>query len=134
LAILFCLLLGHNGKLTEPMFRDFKSGGYDLESCHANAQRLSALLVLIAIAYTSTIERGVKIRRKQVGVYVARVKEPHRTQQRHSCFWIGLYGQLWIGSMDIWSKWAEQLMQLKPQKRPFFLRGLRAMYLIESTF
>lgn len=118
----------------EPMFRDFKSGGYDLESCHANAQRLSALLVLIAIAYTSTIERGVKIRRKQVGVYVARVKEPHRTQQRHSCFWIGLYGQLWIGSMDIWSEWAEQLMQLKPQKRPFFLRGLRAMYLIESTF
>ncbi|WP_263975192.1 hypothetical protein [Leptolyngbya sp. 7M] len=30
----------------EPMFRDFKSGGYDLEACHASAQRLSALLVL----------------------------------------------------------------------------------------
>lgn len=30
----------------EPMFRDFKSGGYDLEACHANAVRLSALLVL----------------------------------------------------------------------------------------
>ena len=118
----------------EPMFRDFKSGGYDLEACHASAQRLSALLVLIAMAYTLTVERGVKMRRKQVGRYVARTKEPQRAQQRHSCFWIGLYGQLWISSMNLWSEWAEQLMVLKPQKRLFFLRGLQAMRLIESTF
>lgn len=117
----------------EPMFRDYKSGGYDLEACHASSKRLSALLVLIAIAYTMTVEQGIKLRRKQVGQYVARVKEPHRVQPRHSCFWIGLYGQLWVDAMDIWSDWAEQLMQLKPQKRPFFLRGLRAMSLIQSA-
>ncbi|QYO62520.1 hypothetical protein [Leptolyngbya sp. 7M] len=86
------------------------------------------------MAYTTTIERGVKMRRKQVGRYVARVKELHRPQQRHSCFWIGLYGQLWIEAMDVWSEWAEQLMQLKPQKRAFFRRGLHAMSLICSTF
>lgn len=116
------------------MFRDFKSGGYDLEACHANAQRLSALVLLVAIAYTTTVEQGAKMRRKQVERYVARPKEPKRAQQRHSCFWIGLYGQLWIEAMENWSAWAEQLMALKPQKRPFFLRGLQAMRLIQSTF
>ena len=74
------------------------------------------------------------MRHKRVGAYVARVKEPGLTEQRHSCFWVGLYGQLWIDAMDMWWQWAEQLMQLKPQKRTFFLRGLRAMRLIQSTF
>ncbi|MBD1851775.1 hypothetical protein [Leptolyngbya sp. FACHB-711] len=60
--------------------------------------------------------------------------ESTRPQKRHSDFWIGLYGQVWIHSMDLWSNWAEQLMYLKPQKRRFFLQGLRAMRLIQSAF
>jgi hypothetical protein len=35
--------------------------------------------------------------------------------------------------MDLWSSWAEQLMLLKPQKRHFFLQGLRAMSLIQPA-
>lgn len=118
----------------EPMFRDFKTGGYNLESCRATGQRFVALVLLVAMAYTLTTEQGKRIRRKQIQHYVGRVSQPKCSCKRHSDFWLGLYGQLWIGSMDLWSHWAEQLMRLKPQKRCFFLRGLRAMRLIQSAF
>lgn len=117
----------------EPGFRDFKSGGYNMEDCHADPPRFTALLVLMTIAYSLASRQGKRIRQKQVQCYVGRVKEPKRTQNRHSQFWIGLYGSLWIGSLNLWSTLAHQLMALKPQKRPFFQRGLRAISLIQST-
>lgn len=117
----------------EPSFKDFKSGGYNLEECRANPQRFTALLVVIAIAYSIATVRGGRIRKKRVQHYVGRVKEPKRTRNRHSYFWIGLYGSLWIHSFNLWSSLAEKLMALKPQKRAFFQRGLRAISLIQSA-
>jgi hypothetical protein len=107
----------------EPGFKDFKSGGYHLEDCHANSHRFTALLVLMTLAYSIASVQGKRIRKKQVHQYVGRVKEPKRSQNRHSHFWIGLYGSLWIGSLNLWSVLAHKLMALKPQKRRFFQRG-----------
>jgi hypothetical protein len=90
-------------------------------------------VLLVAIAYTLTTEQGKRMGRKQIQHYIGRVSEPKRDGKRHSHFWIGLYGQLWISSMDLWSSWAEELMHLKPQKRRFFRLGLRAMSLIQSA-
>ena len=118
----------------EAMFRDFKSGGYNMEATQVNDERFLALVLLIAMAYTIATERGKAIRCKRVAQYVARTQEPRRVQRRHSDFWLGLYGSLWLESMQSWADWAEQLMALKPQKRPFFQRGLRAMTLIQSAF
>ncbi|MEP0911480.1 hypothetical protein NDI45_11180 [Leptolyngbya sp. GB1-A1] len=118
----------------EPMFRDFKTGGYNLENCRATGQRFLALVLLVAIAHTLTIEQSKRICRQQIQHYIGRVPESKRTQNRHSDFWIGLYGQLWIRSMDLWSNWAEQLIRLKLQKRCFFQQGLRAMSLIQPPF
>lgn len=118
----------------EPMFRTYKRGGYDLEACHANAKRTTALLVLIAIAYTISLDQGRRIRAKQVQPYVVRPKEIDRRVNRHTDFWIGLYGQIWLIATDVWAKWAQPLMRLKPQKRLYFLRGLRALSLIQSAF
>lgn len=117
----------------EPGFKDLKSGGYQLEDCHANPHRFTALLVLMTIAYSLASVQGQRIRKKQVQRYVGRVKEPKRAQNRHSQFWIGLYGSLWINSLSLWSTLAHQLMALKPQKRPFFQRGLHAISLIHSA-
>ena len=36
----------------EAMFKDGKTGGYNLEKSHANNQRLNSLILLIAIAYS----------------------------------------------------------------------------------
>jgi hypothetical protein len=105
----------------------------DPTDCHADPPRFTALPVLITIAYSIASIQGKRIRKKQVQHYVGRVKEPKRTQHRHSQFWIGLYGSLWIGSLNVWSTLAHQLMALKPQKRAFFQRGLNAISLIQSA-
>lgn len=117
----------------EPGFKDFKSGGYHLEDCYADSHRFTALLVLMTLAYSIASMQGKRIRKKQVQRYIGRVREPKRSSNRHSQFWIGLYGSLWIGSFNLWSTLAHQLMALKPQKRAFFQRGLRAISLIQSA-
>jgi hypothetical protein len=86
------------------------------------------------IAYTVATEQGQQIQHQHVQQYVGRVREPGRSQRRNSDFWLGLYGRLWIDLMNCWANWAQQLMRLKPQKRVFFLRGLKAMSAIQSTF
>ena len=48
----------------EAMFRDYKSGGYNLEGSKANIHRLTNLILLIAIAYTSSALKGKSIKNK----------------------------------------------------------------------
>jgi hypothetical protein len=76
----------------EEMFRDFKKGGYNLEATNVDGQRLIALLILIAIAYTLSTTEGQKIKHMGLQSYVGRVTEPRRSKRRHSNFYIGLYG------------------------------------------
>ena len=88
----------------EAMFKNCKTGGYNLERSHPNNQRLSSLILLIALAYSCAIIQGQKIKKMGVQKYVGRVTECGRSIRRHSSFWIGLYGQLWAqrsgGSRD----------------------------------
>lgn len=67
----------------EEMFRDYKSGGYNLESTSVTVNRLIALIILMTLAYSSSIMCGQKIKDKGVVKYVGRVKEKRRTQRRH---------------------------------------------------
>ena len=117
----------------EAMFKDCKTGGYNLESTHADNQRLMTLILLIAIAYTCAILTGRQSRKMGVQKYLGRLQELKRSSRRHSTFWIGLYGQLWIGAMEEWADLAQNLMRLKPNKLPYFQQGLCAMSLIQST-
>lgn len=117
----------------EAMFRDCKSGGYNLESTYAQGQRLIGLILLITIAYTCAIRAGRQCRNMGLQKYVGRLQELKRVCRRHSPFWIGLYGHLWIGAMEHWADLALTLMRLKPAKLPYFQRGVRAMQLILST-
>lgn len=117
----------------EEMFRDFKSGGYNLESTGVDGERLISLILLIAIAYTSATMHGQKIKRMGVQKYVGRIKEYGRTQRRHSSFYIGLYGQTWINFMETCSLFVTELMKFNLNKRKDYQRGLRAMRLIMSA-
>ncbi|WP_223280362.1 IS4 family transposase [Nostoc sp. PA-18-2419] len=118
----------------EAMFKDCKTGGYNLESTYATGQRLIALILLIAIAYTIAVLAGRKSRKMGLQQYIGRIQELKRYTRRHSTFWIGLYGCLWVGAMEFWSDLAIALVHLKPSKLPYFQRGLRAMTLIQSAF
>ena len=96
-------------------------------------QRLITLILLIAIAYTCAILAGRNSRSLGLQKYVGRLKELKRLQRRHSAFWIGLYGQLWVGAMEFWADLAHEFMSLKSSKLPYFQKGLRAMHLIQSA-
>lgn len=118
----------------EEMFRDFKSGGYNLEGTNVSGERLISLILLLALAYTSATLSGQKIKRLGVQKYVGRVKEYGRTYRRHSSFYIGLYGQTWVYFMELCQDLITQLMGLNLNKRLYYQRGLRAMSLIMSVF
>ena len=118
----------------EAMFKDCKTGGYNLEKSHANNQRLSSLILLIAIAYSCAVTQGQKIKTMGIKKYVGRLTEYGRSIRRHSSFWIGLYGQCWVIGMEFCQDIISELMRIRRNKLPFFQRGLRAMSFILSMF
>ena len=74
----------------EAMFKDCKTGGYNLEGCQASPEKLIALMILIAIAMTSAWLRGKRTQLQGQEKYVCRPQELGRNRRRHSKFWIGL--------------------------------------------
>ena len=103
------------------------------EGSKACDQRLRNLVLLIAIAYTCAALRGQMIKRRGRQKYISRLTELKRIQRRHSDFWVGLYGKMWIPGMEFcWHK-IEQLMALSPSHLLDYQRGLRAMSLIKSA-
>ncbi len=75
----------------EEMFRDFKSGGYNLEDTQLTDKRLMSLILLITLAYAQATLSGEIIKEQGLAKYVGRVKEKGRTQRRHSHFYLGLH-------------------------------------------
>ncbi len=118
----------------EEMFRDFKKGGYNLSGTKVNGARLITLVILISIAYTVSTFTGQRIKRMGVQNYVGRVSESKRTFPRHSNFYVGLYGYSWVDFYFNLTDKITQLMNLSPNKRPFYQRGQKAMMLILSVF
>lgn len=70
----------------EAMFRDYKKGGYNLEGTKANEQRLTSLILLVAIAYTFSSLKGLKIRKIGHQEYINRLKDKEDKYSKHSYF------------------------------------------------
>ena len=117
----------------EAMFRDCKTGGYNLESFQANPDRLVRLILLIALAMTSAWLQGQRTLLQRQQYYVCRSQEKGRTRKRHSNFWIGLYGQNWIVAWNECRAWVEELISSIRNKQSFYQSGLRAMKLIQQA-
>jgi hypothetical protein len=86
------------------MFKNCKTGGYNLEKSHACDQRLRTLILLIALAYSCAILQGRKLKVMGIQKYICRVTEWLRSQPRHSSFWIGLYGLCLVVGMEYKSR------------------------------
>jgi hypothetical protein len=117
----------------EAMFRDCKTGGYNLEGSKASPAKLVRLILLIAISLTSAWLAGQRTLLQRQQSYVCRPQEQGRTRKRHSSFWIGLYGQNWIVAFHECQVWVEELITSIRNKQRFYQRGLRAMTLIQQT-
>jgi hypothetical protein len=75
------------------MFRDYKSGGYYLEGTDLKSQRLLALILLIALAYSSAVIQGTTLKKKAAKQYIVRFKEPKIRYNRRSSFGCGIDSQ-----------------------------------------
>ena len=115
------------------MFKDYKTGGYNLERTQVNEQRVNAVVLLIAFAYTLATFEGQLLQNLKVSEYICRPKEPGRSAERNSCFAIGLQALFWVQCLEIWSDLVSRLLALKPHKRLHFHRGMKAISLIQSS-
>ncbi|UJB72078.1 IS4 family transposase [Acaryochloris sp. 'Moss Beach'] len=90
----------------EEMFRDFKQGGYCLEGSQAMQERLVAIVIVIAIAYTSAALQGQNLKQKGLQRYITRPESTTSPNKRHSAFRVGLSAHLWaITGMEFWLDW-----------------------------
>jgi hypothetical protein len=118
----------------EAMFKDCKTGGYNLEGTKANTQRLTSIVLLIAIAYTNTAINGQLLKRKGQQKYLARPEEKRRKTRRHSEFWLGLYGELWCDNYEHYQSEIQKIRQLNYNKLSFYQKGLEAMSKITQVY
>jgi hypothetical protein len=114
----------------EAMFKDCKTGGYNLEGSQASPDKLMVLMILIALAMTSAWLQGKKTKLQGQEKYVGRPQETGRTKRRHSNFWIGLYGSNWLIAFDSCQEWVESMLSFVRNKKSFYQKGLRAIKLI----
>ena len=59
---------------------------------------------------TSAWLHGQRTQLQRQKVYVCRSGEQHRTEKRHSNFWIGLYGFNWIVAWHECQVWVKELV------------------------
>jgi Transposase DDE domain len=117
----------------EEMFRDFKRGGYNLEITRVTDSRLISLILLICLSYSLSTFVGQSIKSKGISKYVSRPTERERTNLRHSSFSIGLHGQNWLDSIVFFQDVVQELLHFSAHKLPYYLKGMRAVSLIQSA-
>lgn len=117
----------------EAMFKDCKSGGYNLEGSRASTQRLTNLILLIALAYTTSVIKGKSIKNLGKQKYIARLNEARRTSNRHSNFWIGIYGNLWVIAWEFLIDIVQDMMKINRHKLADYQSGLRVINLIQTA-
>jgi hypothetical protein len=110
----------------EAMFKDCKTGGYNLEGSKGNQVRLTNLILLIAIAYTGSVLKGKIIKNKGYQKYIARLTESKRKDKRHSDFWVGLYGDMWIIALEFCLSLIQKIMIINRHKLLCYQRGMKA--------
>jgi hypothetical protein len=118
----------------EEMFRDCKTGGYNLEGSGLRGDRLVKIILLMALVYSSAIFQGTEIQKKQVQKYVSRRKDKCQKYRRRSIFGLGQDGEQWVNYLDKHSESVRELIPLTRNRRPFYQQGIRAATLMGSTF
>ena len=116
----------------EEMFRDCKTGGYNLEGSGLRRDRLIKMILLMAIVYTSAIFQGTEILKKQVQKYVSRRSQARKKYRRRSTFGVGKDGEQLVDYLDRHSLEIQDSKKLTRNKRRFYQQGIQAATLIPS--
>ncbi|MCT7956565.1 IS4 family transposase [Laspinema palackyanum] len=116
----------------EMMFRDCKSGGYNMESTRVDSTRFLALVLLITFAYWLATNSGHELKSNHLVPYLGRSEKTPNNFPHHSIFWLGLSGYAWSQSLLFWQEEMLALMALKPHKAQNFRQGLNALSLVQQ--
>ncbi len=111
----------------EAMLSDSQTGGYNWEGSQANIQRLTNLILLIAITYTASSYHGNSIKKSGTQRYICRLTQTGRKDRRHSNFWVGMYGELWVITWEYLVDIVQDMIDFSPQKKSHDQRGLKAL-------
>jgi hypothetical protein len=117
----------------EEMFRDCKSGGYNLEGPGLRGNRLNSIILVMSLAYLKSSLQGDEINRHQGQKYVFRPKEAGKIYRKRRTFGGGLDGENGVKNLGQYHQLAAELTSKSPHKRRFYLRGIRAETIIGST-
>jgi hypothetical protein len=117
----------------EMMFRDCKSGGYNMESTRVDSTRFLALVLLITFAYWRATLGGHEFEANHLVAYLGRSEKTPNNFPHHSIFWLGLSGYAWRQSLVFWQEEMLALMALKPHKAQNFRQGLNALSLVQQS-
>lgn len=115
----------------EVMFKNIKSGGYHMEETQASRKQFDVMIIMMFIAYTSTVLTGVRIQQYKVEKYVSRYQELNRKEARTSGFKMGLYSENWAAISR--EELIEELLYLNRGKAKYHRLGLEAMMLMQSA-
>ena len=118
----------------EIMFKDYKKGGYNIEESKAHKERLTNLILLIAIGYINQTLKGKIIKNKGIQKYIGRIKDKKRSKKRHSDFWIGIYGEIWINNYENYSEEIAKIMSINKNKLSFYQAGLKVKEKLEKLY
>lgn len=114
----------------EAMFKDCNTGGYNLEGSRANTQHLTNLILLIVIAYIGSYYHGYFIKKSGYQNYICGLIQLGKKDRRHSNFQVGIYGKLQVITWEYFIDTFQSMMNLSPQKKPYYQRRLKAMSLL----
>jgi len=117
----------------EEMFRDCKSGGYNLEGTGLRGNRLESMILVMCLAYLKSTLQGDGINRHQGQKYVSRPKKAGRIYRKRSIFGVGLDGENWVKNLEQYHQLTAELTSKFPHKRRFYQRGIMAETFISST-
>ena len=117
----------------EAMFKDCKSGGYNLEDSKASPDRLVRLILLIALAMTAAWLQGKKTVQGGATRGVCRLQESLRNRKRHSNLWVGLYVHNWIVAFQECLELVEELIGCILHKRLHTSAGIEGYKAYTAT-
>ena len=86
----------------EAMFKDYKTGGYNLELAKANEIRLNNLILLISISHTISSFQVQKVKNKGVQEYILRTNEKGIKERIYSSLFVGLSMIYWAINDDFY--------------------------------
>ncbi|MGD1702728.1 hypothetical protein ACP6PM_23370, partial [Dapis sp. BLCC M229] len=76
---------------------------------------------------------GKLIKKSGYQNYICRLTELRRKDKRHSNFWVGMYGELWVMAWEYLVELVTDLMNFNPQKKSKYQRGLKALSILNNS-